>query len=76
MTTFRVILNEIKTLIEKGNGATEVELKQLWNELSNAITETEQLNKPAVSNHVCRTCKGTGLVYIDDVIKNTLCPDC
>jgi hypothetical protein len=25
---------------------------------------------------VCRTCDGTRLVYIDDVIKNTLCPDC
>ena len=25
---------------------------------------------------VCPICKGTRLVYIDDVIKNTLCPDC
>ena len=25
---------------------------------------------------VCPTCNGTGIVYIDEDIKNTLCPDC
>jgi len=25
---------------------------------------------------VCRTCNGTKLVYIDNIIKSTLCPDC
>ena len=50
---YRTILNEIQHLIEKGNGATEVELKQLWNGLSNAITETEQLNLPPVIKSVC-----------------------
>ena len=39
-------------------------------------TGERQSNIPDVSSHVCHTCKGTGLVYIDDVIKNTLCPDC
>lgn len=29
-----------------------------------------------VSGPVCETCNGTGLVYIDAKIKNTLCPDC
>jgi len=47
---YRTILNEIQSLIEKGNGATEPELKVLWNQLSNAITQTEQLNLPPVSN--------------------------
>lgn len=39
-------------------------------------TDSRQLTKPVVTNHVCRTCKGTRLVYIDEKIGNTLCPDC
>lgn len=44
----RTVLNEIQNLIEKGNGATESELKTLWNQLSDAITQSEQLNLPPV----------------------------
>lgn len=55
---YRTILNEIQSLIEKGNGATETELKALWNQLSDAITQKEQLNLPHVSNSVfdCPVC--------------------
>ncbi len=42
---YRAILNEIQSLIEKGNGATEAELKALWNQLSDAITQTDSLEK-------------------------------
>lgn len=41
---YRAILNEIQSLIERGNGATESELKALWNKLSDTITQAEQFN--------------------------------
>jgi len=67
---YRTILNEIQHLIEKGNGATEVELKQLWNGLSNAITETGQLNLPPVIKAVCDCCRN------DVDVNAKRCPNC
>ena len=51
MNQLREILNEIQTLIECGNGATENELKSLWNNLSTTITELEaKLSQPILTN--------------------------
>lgn len=41
MDEFRLILRKIQDCIELQNGATEGQLKDLWNDLSNAITESE-----------------------------------
>ncbi len=43
---------------------------------NDAHLKNSNCNIPLVANPVCRTCDGTGLIYIDNVIKNTLCPDC
>lgn len=42
MKGFRSVLKKIQTCIEAQNGATESQLKDIWNELSNAITENEK----------------------------------
>lgn len=42
MDKFRLILNEIQDCIEMQNGATESQLKTLWNDLSDAISENER----------------------------------
>jgi len=51
MEEFRLILRKIQDCIELQNGATEGQLKDLWNDLSNAITNSELkiLNIPVVS---------------------------
>ncbi len=41
MEKFREVLNDIARQIEYGKGATEPELKHLWNKLSWAITDYE-----------------------------------
>lgn len=53
-----------------------------YEEFNDFLSGAKQLILPVVSKversetPVCHTCKGTGLIYVDDVIKNTLCPDC
>ena len=37
----REFLNELQHTIEQGNGATESELKQWWNDISGIITDFE-----------------------------------
>jgi hypothetical protein len=71
-------LKEIETLVELSIGTTMTEDKatDIYAVTNDLMCKVKKLNKPAVRNHVCHTCKGTGLVYIDDGIKNTLCPDC
>ena len=44
MDKFRVILNEIQDCIEMHNGTMEGQLKHIWNELSDAITEVDNVN--------------------------------
>ncbi len=47
----RGVLNKIQAFIEYGNGATESELKSLWNDLSIAITELEsKLSQPILTD--------------------------
>ncbi len=41
MENFRIVLNEIEGFIDNQDGATESQLKSLWNGLSNAITDYE-----------------------------------
>jgi hypothetical protein len=41
MEKFRIILDKIQTCIELQCGATESQLKSIWNDLSDAITECE-----------------------------------
>lgn len=50
--SLRIVLDKIQTCIELQNGATESQLKDLWNDISSAITEIEagsetKLNKAA-----------------------------
>lgn len=42
MDKFRLVLEKIRTCIEMQNGATGSQLKAIWNDLSEAITENEQ----------------------------------
>jgi len=43
MDKLRNVLSEIQFLIESGKGATVPDLKNIWNNLSNAITESDDL---------------------------------
>ena len=73
-----LILNDTRAKNAKDRiYASDIMMKFLESERGQKVdTGERQSNILNVSNHVCHTCKGTGLVYIDDVIKNTLCPDC
>ena len=42
MENFRIILAKIKLLIDNGRGANDSDLKELWNDLSRAISIKEQ----------------------------------
>jgi hypothetical protein len=42
MDKFRLILSKIHDCIELQNGATESQLKTIWNDLSDAISESER----------------------------------
>lgn len=65
MDKIRLVLNKIQNCIEMQNGATESQLKTIWNDLSDAISESElgqefitgdrQLTIPDVNNLVCPT---------------------
>lgn len=43
---FRDVLHEVQRLIETEGGATESEMKAIWNSLSCAITESERRQQP------------------------------
>jgi len=64
-----------------GNATPEVKkaianlYKALQGEQISSVLQAND-NIPLVSTPVCHTCNSTGLVYIDEEIKNTLCPDC
>jgi len=45
MDKLRNVLSKIQYLIEYGKGATEPDLKNLWNDLSDAITESDESNR-------------------------------
>jgi DnaJ-class molecular chaperone len=70
MDKFRLVLNKIQDCIEMQNGATESQLKTIWNDLSDAISESERGQKlktsdgalpiPDVSDTVCLHCNGSG----------------
>lgn len=45
MEKFRLILDKIQDCIEMQNGATESQLKTIWNDLSDAISESERRQK-------------------------------
>ncbi len=51
MKQFRLILDKIQDCIEIQNGATESQLKTIWNDLSNAITEMEE-SRTSVKNEL------------------------
>lgn len=42
MDKFRLVLEKIRTCIEMQNGATGSQLKVIWNDLSEAITQSEE----------------------------------
>ena len=42
MDKFRLVLNKLQGLIDEGDGAYEGDLKALWNNLSDAITDKEK----------------------------------
>lgn len=52
MEKFRLILNKIKDCIEMQNGATESQLKAIWNDLSDAVSECERGQEPSDENAV------------------------
>jgi len=45
MENFRLVLDKIQDCIEMQNGVTESQLKTIWNDLSEAITENERGQK-------------------------------
>ena len=57
MEKFRDILVEIQSLVEGGHGATESDLKGLWNSLSTAITNQEQANGRIITDVKCNLCE-------------------
>ena len=47
MEKFRSILNKIQDCIKMQNGATESQLKAIWNDLSDAVSECERGKEPS-----------------------------
>ena len=45
MEKLRLVLSKIETCIELQNGATESQLKSMWNDISDFITEQEELKE-------------------------------
>jgi hypothetical protein len=62
MEVFREILENVHGLIENGNGATESDLRGLWNDLSNAISDHEKKSERVGLNFW--TCKRCGCITI------------
>ncbi len=52
---FRDVLHEVQRLIETEGGATESEMKAIWNSLSCAITESERRQQPTAEGAEKRT---------------------
>jgi len=53
MDKFRLVLNKIQDCIEMQNGATESQLKTIWNDLSDAISESERGQKADTEESNC-----------------------
>jgi len=77
---FRDVLNEVQRYIETNGGATESEMKTIWNSLSCAITESEKRQPTAegaeaIQPHI--TCPKCGSTNNSELAKNDrLCYDC
>jgi len=70
---FRDILNDVQRYIETNGGATESEMKAIWNSLSCAITESERRQPTAegaeeILDKHSRYHPVTNLVYSEDVL--------
>ena len=80
----KVIVKLLELAQELNKTDKQIACSMIVNDMEKLIDSyvTKQLNLHSVVKTkrsevpVCRTCNGTGLVYIDEKIKNTLCPDC